>query len=163
MKILVAVEDKVFGDAIVDFVSNHEWPHDSEIKIVHVVEPVFVNALSGYPSDLIANFEEERIRAAKSLILGLGTNIRTKLPNIGLREEVLNGRPKEVILDLAASWPADLIVVGSHGRSGIGQFFLGSVSMSILSAAPCSVMVVKLPKKTEKESEAAGKEVIKSC
>lgn len=162
MRILVAVEDKLFGEAIADFVSKHEWPVDTELKIIHVVEPIYVNTLSGYPSELVANFHEERMRAAKSLVMGIGTRIKTQNQSIALKEDVLEGRAKELIVDTARDWQADMIIVGSHGRSGIGQFFLGSVSMSVLSASPCSVMVVKLPKAAESESEPKSKEALKS-
>lgn len=163
MKILVAIEDKLFGEAIAEFVGNHEWPDNSELRIVHVIEPIFVKPLSGYPSDLIQNLNEERLRAGKSLVLSIGTIIRSKLPSIAMKEEVVEGHPKDVLINNAREWQADLIVLGSHGRSGIGQFFLGSTSMSVLSAAPCSVMVVKLPKDASHEAPSAGtKEVLKS-
>lgn len=165
MKIIVAIEDKLFGEAIADFVANHEWPEGSEILIMHVVEPVFVKPMSGYPTELVRSFNEERLRAAKSLVLSIGTKIRTALPHISMKEEIVDGHPKEVLINRAKEWPADLMIVGSHGRTGIGQFFLGSVSMSVLSASPCSVMVVKLPKTDSSvhEKEMAGdKEVLKS-
>jgi nucleotide-binding universal stress UspA family protein len=163
MKIIVAVEDKLFGEAIADFVANHEWPEGSEISVLHVLEPIFVKPLAGYPTELIKSLNEERSRAAKSLVLSVGTAISTKYPHVTVREEILEGHAKDIIVNRAKDWPADLIVVGSHGRSGIGQFFLGSVSMSVLSAAPCSVMVVKLNKKQEETAEeSAQKEMAAS-
>ena len=56
------------------------------------------------------------------------------------------GNPKSVIVDFAAKWPADLIVMGSHGDKGFDRFLLGSVSESVVRHAPCSVQVVRLPK-----------------
>lgn len=162
MRIIVAVEDKVFGEAIADFVANHEWPEGSEILVLHVLEPIFVKPLGGYPTELIKSLNEERSRAAKSLVLGVGTAISTKYPQLSLKEEIVEGHAKDLIVNRAKDWPADLIVVGSHGRSGIGQFFLGSVSMSVLSAAPCSVMVVKLNKNQEDAVEAAKIELAAS-
>ncbi len=161
MKILIAVEDEKFGEAIVDFVAEHQWPHGSEIRLIHAIEPIFVSALAGYPTELINNLNEERHRASKSLLLTLGTEIAKKLPAIPVKEEVIDGQPKEVIVRTAREWPADLIVIGSHGRTGIGQFLLGSVSMSVLSAAPCSVMVVKLPREKQEEEEGEIKETVK--
>lgn len=163
MKVLVAVEDKLFGEAIADFVANHEWPQGSELRILHVVESLHIAPLSGYPSELSRSLNEERMRAGKSLVLQIGTKIRSKLPTISMKEEIVEGHPKDVIMNTAKEWPADLIVLGSHGKSGIGQFFLGSVSMSVLSAAPCSVMVVKLPaREKEAPAEPSDKEVLKS-
>jgi nucleotide-binding universal stress UspA family protein len=53
------------------------------------------------------------------------------------------GDPREVLVSIAQSERADLIVVGSHGRTGIAKLVLGSVSSHIVTQAPCSVLVVK--------------------
>jgi nucleotide-binding universal stress UspA family protein len=52
------------------------------------------------------------------------------------------GDPPQVICNTAKSWAADLIVVGSHGRKGLGELLLGSVSNYVMHHAPCSVLVV---------------------
>jgi nucleotide-binding universal stress UspA family protein len=49
------------------------------------------------------------------------------------------------ILDAAAEWNADLIVLGSHGEKGLRKFFLGSVSESVARHAQCSVLIVRIP------------------
>lgn len=53
-----------------------------------------------------------------------------------------SGDPAITICALAKSWGADLIVVGSHGRRGLGELILGSVSNHVMHHASCSVMVV---------------------
>jgi len=52
------------------------------------------------------------------------------------------GEPTQVICDLARTWDADLIVVGSRGRRGLTELLLGSVSNYVTHHAPCSVLVV---------------------
>jgi nucleotide-binding universal stress UspA family protein len=52
------------------------------------------------------------------------------------------GSPGRVICTLAKTWEADLIVAGSHGRKGLSELFLGSVSNYVMHHAPCSVLVV---------------------
>lgn len=161
MKVLIAVEDKKFTDAISEFLVQHQkWSADTQFKIIHVVEPLYMGSIPGYSNDVLNSFMEERLSAGRSLTLSIGTDLRTKYPKAQIIEEVLKGRPKEVIVETARTWQADLIVVGSHGRSGISSFLLGSVSMSVLSAAPCSVMIVKLSpeqlKDTQKEKEAVA-------
>ncbi len=163
MKILVAVEDAKFGEAMANFIAEHQWPDETEIKLIHALEPIPVNVLSGYPGDLIHNVNEERNRAARSLLLSIGSKIAVRLPKAPIYKEVIEGSPKEAILQMASDWDAELIVLGSHGRTGLSQFLLGSVSMSVLSAAPCSVMVVKLPKEVESpENAKEKKEPVKS-
>lgn len=53
------------------------------------------------------------------------------------------GSPAKVICDMAASWDADLILMGSRGRSGLSELLLGSVSNYVTHHAPCSVMLVR--------------------
>jgi len=58
---------------------------------------------------------------------------------------VLVDSPKQIILNEAQAWGADLIVVGSHGRRGISRFVLGSVSEAVATHAACSVEVIRKP------------------
>ena len=55
------------------------------------------------------------------------------------------GDAREGILDCAAEWGADLIIVGSHGQRGIQRFLLGSVSEFVARHAKCSVEIVRTP------------------
>jgi universal stress protein A len=55
------------------------------------------------------------------------------------------GDIREKIIDRASDWGADLIVVGSHGRSGIQRFLLGSVAEFVARNAHCSVEIVRTP------------------
>jgi nucleotide-binding universal stress UspA family protein len=64
---------------------------------------------------------------------------------------VYGGDPRSVIVDEAQAWQADLIVLGSHGYTGIKKWLLGSVAQSVVSHAPCSVEVVR--GRVEKENE----------
>jgi len=56
---------------------------------------------------------------------------------------VLVASPKEIILQEAAEWPADMIVLGSHGSSGLSRFLLGSTSEAVATHATCSVEVIR--------------------
>jgi nucleotide-binding universal stress UspA family protein len=56
---------------------------------------------------------------------------------------VIEERPYRVILNEAESWQADLIVVGSHGRSGFDRVVMGSVSEAVALHATCSVEVIR--------------------
>ncbi len=54
-----------------------------------------------------------------------------------------SGEPGKVICELADTEKADLVIVGSHGRRGLEEFLVGSVSSYVMHRAPCSVMVVR--------------------
>jgi nucleotide-binding universal stress UspA family protein len=65
------------------------------------------------------------------------------------------GDPANTICAVAKSWEADLIVVGSHGRKGLGELLLGSVSNHVMHHAACSVMVVHSGHQVEAETPLA--------
>jgi nucleotide-binding universal stress UspA family protein len=53
--------------------------------------------------------------------------------------------PRHAIVQAAREWPADLIVIGSHGRRGVDRLLIGSVAESVVRHAPCSVDIVRTP------------------
>jgi nucleotide-binding universal stress UspA family protein len=57
-------------------------------------------------------------------------------------------RPYQVILHEAENWHADLIVVGSHGRSGLDRLVMGSISEAVALHAKCSVEIIREPRPT---------------
>jgi nucleotide-binding universal stress UspA family protein len=66
-----------------------------------------------------------------------------KETGLSIETAVREGDPRSVIVDEAAEWGADLIVVGSHGRTGLTRWLLGSVAQAIVGHASCSVEVVR--------------------
>ena len=66
-------------------------------------------------------------------------------PGLTVSPVLREGHPKDVILDEAERWGADLIVVGSHGYGTIKRLFLGSVSLAVATNASCSVEIVRTP------------------
>ena len=63
--------------------------------------------------------------------------------NISVVKEVHIGDPYEIIVTTAKKKKADLIVMGSHGRTGITRLLMGSVAARVIGHAPCNVLVVK--------------------
>lgn len=72
----------------------------------------------------------------------------------GIDREVRAGEPRDEILAAADSWPADLIVVGSHGVGGYRRCAPGGVAASVARGAPCSVLVVPPEQAARLEAEA---------
>jgi len=72
--------------------------------------------------------------------------VAKELRNAGFKVDaaVEVGDIRESIIDSAAEWGADLIVVGSHGRSSIQRFLLGSVAEFVARHAKCSVEIVRV-------------------
>lgn len=72
--------------------------------------------------------------------------VRPANPNIAVRHVLLEGDPAAEIARYAADAGIDVIVIGTHGRTGADRLVLGSVAERVMREAPCSVLVVKLPK-----------------
>jgi nucleotide-binding universal stress UspA family protein len=68
-----------------------------------------------------------------------------RLKGFGLAAEgvVLEGSPGKLIVNEAKEWPADLIVVGAHGLTGLESLLMGNVARYVVDHAPCSVEVVR--------------------
>jgi nucleotide-binding universal stress UspA family protein len=90
---------------------------------------------------------EELIVAARARAEDGAADVRKILSETtpGARVEALlpKGDPRAVILDTAKAWPADLIVLGSHGLRGFDRLLMGSVSESVAVHAHCSVEVIR--------------------
>ena len=73
----------------------------------------------------------------------LHVEIRERENEVHISTEMIEGSPKEAILNEAESWGADLIVVGSHGYGGFQRFLLGSVSQAVALHARCPVEIAR--------------------
>jgi len=145
VKIVLAVDGSRFSDAAVRTVIEQARAHDTEIKVLHVVEApplLLAREMGGYDRNLDEVWEAET-KEAEALV----TEVANKLRSNGLTvtTAVEQGNAKSTIIDVASQWDADLIVVGSHGRRGLEHFLLGSVSEAVARHAPCSVEVVRIP------------------
>jgi nucleotide-binding universal stress UspA family protein len=84
----------------------------------------------------------ERVRERAVAVAELGADlVRGLFPTWKVRPEPLTGSPHGALVEKAAAWPADLVVVGSRGRAAIDRLVFGSVSLNVLAHAPCSVRV----------------------
>ena len=146
MKILLAVDGSDCSNAAVEEVARRSWPAGSAIKVLSAVELPFIPTTETWslPESYYSQLEQvsrEQARAAIShAVMKLQADRETPLE---IQTAIINGQAKDVILDEAAAWRADLIVLGSHGYRGWQRFLLGSVSQAVVSHAPCSVEIVR--------------------
>lgn len=151
MKVLVAVDEQEYAKAITEFIVNHGWPPNTEFTILCVVEPVKVgNVMAVLPGPILDEIEESHYESAKVLVKSTAVAIRKRCAEVIVNEEIIEGFARDEIIKCATEQKADLIVVGSHGRSGFKRIMLGSVSLAVVSHAPCSVAVIRLPNAVEK-------------
>jgi universal stress protein A len=69
------------------------------------------------------------------------------IKNVSVESRLLEGEPASTIVDLAREVGADIIVIGSHGRTGLSRVLLGSVAEHVVRMAGCPVLTVKTPSK----------------
>jgi len=143
MKILRAVDGSAYSDAAVAEVSRRPWPLQSEVRIITVDPPLDKNLLGGSPTAFDEFVRRQRAEAVR-LLNAAAAVVKQNTSDLLVTPVLREGRPKEVILDEAEQWGADLIVLGSRGYGAIRRLFLGSVSLAIATNAPCSVEIVRV-------------------
>lgn len=114
-----------------------------ELVLLHVLTPVVPVVGEGYISPkvydgIVASAEAWARRQIGALV--------AKAKKAGVRRAralVVEGAPADRIVRAARSTRADLLVMGTHGRTGVAKFFLGSVAARVLATAPCPVLTVR--------------------
>jgi nucleotide-binding universal stress UspA family protein len=145
VKILLAVDDSKFSEAATKAVIAQAHSKDTEVRVLHVVEPpslLVAREMGGYDPALEEVWEKES-KHAKAFVEKTAETLRSH--GMKATTAVQNGDPKSLIIDAAKEWHADLIVLGSHGRNGLDRFLMGSVSEAIARHAHCSVEIVRIP------------------
>jgi len=143
MKVLLAIDDSKFSQTAIGTLIAQANPRETEVRVLHVLEPnprYPRGQTWGYVPEASQVLEEQRQEAE-----GLVARASQRLRDTGftVTTAIKEGNPKEVIIDCAAEWHADLIMVGSHGRKGLDRFLLGSVSEAVARHASCSVQIVR--------------------
>ena len=115
----------------------------AELLVVHVLAPAApIMTGDGYVSPKVYEDMEAAARAGAQKQLG-GLAEQAKRSGARARAILLEGVAHERIAQAARSRKADLVVIGTHGRTGFARFFLGSVASRVLATAPCPVMTVR--------------------
>jgi nucleotide-binding universal stress UspA family protein len=142
MKVLLGIDDSSFSDAVVQAIAKQLKREATEILVLHVMEPTVAEAVPEMSAGYAPELEDEK-QPAQVMV----RRIADKLRAAGFKAEtsVEIGDPEVRILEVAATWSADLIVVGSHAHTGIRDLLLGSVSESVARHAKCSVEIVRAP------------------
>ena len=111
------------------------------VTALHVDNPIFVPlpglTLAGYRGE--PRVDDEAVR---ELARRVGETFPVLTPGVPIDVRVETGPPQTRIVDAAVAVPADLIVMGTHGASGLEYLVLGSVTEHVLRAAPCPVLTV---------------------
>lgn len=118
------------------------------LRLIHVIDDLSLalamDAYSGHAGDWLNVLRADGARIlqeAADIALKAGVMFDTKL------KEQFKGTVYELVLAEAQGWPADLIVLGTHGRRGLGRVVLGSSAESILRNSPIPVLLIRSPQR----------------
>jgi nucleotide-binding universal stress UspA family protein len=116
------------------------------VVFVRVVEPIILPASAGdYMSPAIwTRIESEQQVLAENYVKDLAT--RVAIDGVDVRTEILEGSVAQSLVDYAAKSEIDLIVVATHGRSGISRWVWGSVAGRIIHSSTVPVLIVRSPR-----------------
>lgn len=136
------------ADQAFDLAFDLTQKYQAQFLLVHVVPPLV------FPSPVMEDFISEQANlkfsedAAKRAKEQMGKNYLKKIgdhPDTLVR--ILSGHPASEILNLIGEEKVDLVVMGTHGLTGLAHFFLGSTAEKVVRRADCSVLTVHQAKK----------------
>lgn len=155
MKILIGYDGSASADAALDDLQRAGLPDETAALLVSVAEvlmppPPYSDELLGLSrasrrvDAAIAQSQSQRkqaLKEAEELAAKAREWVRAHFPDWQVEAEGLAGLPSAELIRRADEWQADLVVVGSQGRSTLGQFVLGSVSKQVVTDSRHSVRV----------------------
>lgn len=143
--ILLAIDGSKISDSLIEEVIKLIKDQSVNVRIVHVVDESFVHY--GGPSfdylSLIAAWREDGEKILNKAAKKIASQSSVKPETSILELKPLQGRVAEVIVEAAKEWPADLLVIGTHGRRGFSRLFLGSVAENVIRIATTPVLLVR--------------------
>lgn len=119
------------------------------LRLVHVVdEQSFISAAEGVSVNIGDLLDSLRANGKTILDQGQATVKAAGLPVETILHDGFSGSVHETINTEASNWNADLIVIGTHGRRGIGRFIMGSSAENVLRYATVPVLLIRAPQTT---------------
>lgn len=145
-RILVALDDSGFSDHVVSRISSRPWADGTEFLCVTAVSTLtqYLGELQdSHEISALENLRTQQVEAAESRLSEIVATIRSQLPHTTATYQVLNGDPREAVVERGKEWGASLIVTGSKGKNWMDRVLIGSVSEAVARWSDCSVEVVK--------------------
>ncbi|MEO7864125.1 MAG: universal stress protein [Nitrospirales bacterium] len=160
MKILMAVDPSEHAQEAIRFVKSVDWPKESEIYLIHVIEMKHASPLIPLdgPSSwdrIISQARGKLVTQTKGFLEHTKKEILEERP-VTIKSLVMEGLPGAEILQAVKDHQIDLVILGTRGLSNVKRFLLGSTSDWVMREAPCSVLLVreKLSKVTKGKTAA---------
>jgi nucleotide-binding universal stress UspA family protein len=125
-KILIAIDDGPPAEKIASVGFNLAKKMKAEIAVISVVDTTILMPDDGSSSAELANMIKNEYRESQQML------VDKVFKGYKVWLFVENGNPYEVILKVALEWEADVIVLGTHGRTGLSHLLMGSVAEKVV-------------------------------
>ncbi|WP_028295502.1 universal stress protein [Olivibacter sitiensis] len=151
--ILIAVDNSAYSEKAVQYGFDLAVSLKARVTLIHVIDPPTANSyggmdpIMGSQTAFIPELNEIQEENSKELLDNLKKRWTDDDSLVNTVSKI--GQPKNEILETAQEISADLIVLGTHGRTGFDHFISGSVSESVARHSVCPVLIV--PSKDEKK------------
>jgi nucleotide-binding universal stress UspA family protein len=139
-RVLVPLDGSPLAEAILPFLLEIAGPLDMHLTLLRVVEPI-PPSVTEASSRVVVEDVEGRRREAEGYLQTVAKTIEAR--GLVARCEVRRGQPAHEILEAAKAAGADLIAMGTHGRSGLGRLLFGSVAEAVLRHADVPVFLMR--------------------
>jgi universal stress protein A len=141
-RILFATDFSSASEAALERAIDLAKDNGAELLVTHVYEPPSRLSLDGYVlPQVYDDFESALREEAESRLSPLVS--KAGRAGVKARSLLVKGIPFRAIARAAKTNDADLVVMGTHGRTGVARLFLGSVAARVISTAPCPVLTVR--------------------
>ena len=146
-KILVPLDGSEFSECSLEHVKAIATGcRVPEVVLLRVVEPVSSATYAAYAEvrgDWVPQLEKQDQAEAESYLSKVADNLRKE--GVAAQTAMVSGRPAEKILDYASNNQTDLIIMSTHGKTGLSRWVFGSVTDKILHNSAVPVLVVPPP------------------
>jgi nucleotide-binding universal stress UspA family protein len=154
-KILVLLDGSNMAEQVLPYVTQHAEMSGREVILLRVLEPPDMESPVSYyltPQDYPPtrplkweDYAEQETAKYKEVAKEYLAGIEKRLKDVGLkvRPEILMGKPADEIVDYVSKNPFNLIVMSTHGRSGLTRWAFGSVADKVLHATPSPILLVR--------------------
>jgi nucleotide-binding universal stress UspA family protein len=138
-KIIVPLDGSVLAEKALPHAEELARRFEADLILVWVLHPLLVMSDYGEHSyEQLITLEEQEARSYLT-----AKQIEFQKHDLPVQTKIMEGQPAQAIIDLACNEEADLIVMCTHGRSGLSRWVHGSVATKVLQHAPCPIFLVR--------------------
>ena len=135
MTVIIAVDSSTFSSEILRIATARAWERGTRFIVFTAVEP-----------SLDYEATQQFVHSCRLILDDRVDRLKEKFPHCEVMGECEVGHAGTLIVEAAREHNADMIVIGSHGDTGVRSPHIGSVAAEVVNRAPCSVAVIKLKK-----------------